>query len=453
MGRMASTIYISLVLVLSALIVPMGIDDKVEGVGEPDIIIQIAQPKQTVYVAPGQDGIVTFTGTVFAEIPYDPSIQYLIVQLHANAGGWPVSNPPALTFSRAQKQQSFTISVQVPIGTSSGGSYQLEVGGTWHYSPGVMSGEVDPAHAIIVIDQYYDYDLGSEDLFNEALRGEVIKPVIDVRNAGNGNDEISLEIVNTNDLYGSGIEALFSDDTVVVTENETVGITLFVKCGESMHKGSYPIEIKAHSAIAEERGEICPTETLTIYVDVVDMKSEPEPEPMSPVTLYPPVEKTHESLEIEWSEYTGSDFDRYAVYISESNDPGSGYPVDVISNKRSTILLIEDLEPDINYRLMVRTYNEMGDHADSNIISGRTLELPKEPEEPEEPDQPADSDETEEPVIEDPEIENNLEAGDLEQDSGSSSIIVVAVLLVIVLFVCIGLGVFFYIRAGKKKEE
>ena len=114
-GRTAIAIVIC--ILLSSIIIAVSDDNGVDGVGEPAIRIELAQTKQTAYAAPGQDGVVTFTGTVTATIPVSPNIQYLIVTLEADAGGWPVSVPPSLTFNRAITQQGFALSVQVPTGT------------------------------------------------------------------------------------------------------------------------------------------------------------------------------------------------------------------------------------------------------------------------------------------------------------------------------------------------
>ncbi len=253
----------------------------VNAVGEPEITIALAQAKQTAYVAPGQDGIVTFTGTVFAQIPWSPNIQYLVVDLYADAGGWPTSVPPSLTFSRAQKQQSFTLSVQVPTGTSSQSDQTVKVGGYWHYEPGMDGGEVEPTSALIFVKQYYGLDLSSESPFLEALVEETVETTVFVENEGNGDDEIQLDIANKQDLLDAGIQALFTDERVDVGYNETAEVGLFIKVDRYAAHRSYEIEIEGWSAQAEALGEISQVETLTIFLDVVTQKSyvEPEPEP------------------------------------------------------------------------------------------------------------------------------------------------------------------------------
>ncbi len=279
MGRRIEIIGMVVVLLLSAVAISIAMEEGADAVGEPDITIALAQAKQTADVAPGQDGIVTFTGTVFVEMPYAPNVQYLVVQLQADAGDWPVSVPPALTFSKAQKQQSFTMSVQVPIGTSSGGSYDLIVGGTWSYSPGVQSGECAPTSSLIFVKQYFSHDLNSDDLFKEALRGKVAQVEIGIENTGNGEDEILIEVVNSMDLLEEGIEPYFNDDTHIIPENESRTAILFLRVSESTHRGTREIDVQTYSKMGERLGEEYPIEDLTIFIDIVDQLSDPEPEP------------------------------------------------------------------------------------------------------------------------------------------------------------------------------
>jgi len=281
MGRPETTLLIGLLIFLAgtaALLTPQG---GVDAVGDPEITIALAQAKQTVYVAPGQDGIVTFTGTVFVQVPWSPNIQYLVVDLSADAGSWPVSVPPSLTFSKAVKQQSFTISVQAPIGAPADESHTLTVGGTWHYEPGMTGGQCEPATAIILIKQYYTCDLETKTPFIEALANERLDTSVLVKNTGNGDDEIQLEIANHEDLAIRGIDVYLSDSKVSVEYNETVETGIIIQVDRYAAHGPYDIEVKAWSAYMAQLGENPDPTSLTIFLDVVTEKSyvEPEPEP------------------------------------------------------------------------------------------------------------------------------------------------------------------------------
>lgn len=252
-----------------------------DAVGQPDIAVTINQPRQTAYVKPGQDGIVTFTGTVEVKIPWDPSFQYLVVELEADAGGWPVSNPPALIFSRQTTMRTFSLSVQVPIGTSSKTKGELVISGRWSYSPGILSGEVPPSTAIIVVDWYSQFDISCNDPIVEAERDDRVGISILVENEGNGDDRVRLEIENIEELNDKGITPILADYSVTVEEGKTGEAMLYVETDRRTSLDTYSIEIFGVSEACEDLGETSPTDRFTVYVDVVSQKkvTEPETEP------------------------------------------------------------------------------------------------------------------------------------------------------------------------------
>lgn len=265
----AST-FMMLLLIMGAMFVYIPKEDeKVDAVGAPAITIQLAQAKQTAYVAPGQDGIVTFTGTVFAQIPYSPNVQYLVINLQADAGGWPVSVPPALTFSRAQQQQSFTLSVQVPIETSQSTTGQLSVSGRWSYSPGIGGGTIPAATAIIFVKQYYQFSIGCEKPYVEVNPGQSLGFKLRLINEGNANDRLRVEILNLDKLADKGWTIQLSQDKFAVLEKQeqvlTVSVTTPVEW--NIWKNSVTtIRIRIISAQAEGLGEVSDIADYSLYV-------------------------------------------------------------------------------------------------------------------------------------------------------------------------------------------
>ncbi|MEA3559248.1 MAG: choice-of-anchor T family protein, partial [Candidatus Thermoplasmatota archaeon] len=244
-------------------------ENKVEAVGDPEITIELSQSKQGAYVAPGQDGIVTFTGTVYAEIPWAPNVQYLVVNLNAKCSDFPVSVPPALTFSKAQKQQSFQLSIQVPIGTSSMESYTLYVNGTWSYSPGVASGECDGATAVVFVKQYYDLDLGSDDPIVDCERPGDAVFVLQVTNTGNGLDEIGLELDDRDELADASVNVFLNDDSIRLDLGETKDVKIRVEVEDPARMGTFEVDVSAYSKIANDIGHPSEQDTFTFYLEVV----------------------------------------------------------------------------------------------------------------------------------------------------------------------------------------
>ena len=271
-GKMAfrASIFLMLVLLMGTMFVYLPKEkDTAEAVGAPAVRIEIDQTKQTAYVAPGQDGVVTFTGTVTATIPWSPNIQFLVVTLQADAGGWPVSIPPALTFNKATKQQGFKVSVQVPVETSQKTQGQLSVSGKWRYSPGTLGGTIDPATAIIVIKQYYQFSVGCEKPYIQVGPGSSLGFKIRLINEGNAADQLRVEVLNLDRLASKGWTIQLSQDKFSVPEKQekvlTVSVTTPVKWNIWKNEVD-TIRLRIISAQAERLGDISDIADYSLYI-------------------------------------------------------------------------------------------------------------------------------------------------------------------------------------------
>jgi len=221
-------------IVLATIIIPIfittdhviGNDTEKPFIGAPTITFVIDQEMVEVSVEPGSDGIGRFSGTVYCEMPPStPPGQSCIVQLNADAGGWPVQTPESMTFDRSHVEEDFAVSVQVPIETSQYTSAQLSISGRWSYSPGATAGTIPATTAIIRVLSY------SQPIVTAKARDDTI-PVgtwgdvtIEVTNAGNANDDIQLQVTDVPD----GVSAYFEEDTITVPEKDTKTVILKVK--------------------------------------------------------------------------------------------------------------------------------------------------------------------------------------------------------------------------------
>lgn len=246
----------------------------VSAVGEPDVEISLANPSATAYVAPGQECLVSFTGEVWVEAVWQPSIQYVMVELDADAGGWGVTTPPPLIFSRETKTQSFRITVQVPPETSTFTRGEVTIAGTWEYSPGRMSGDVEPVYATIHIHQYYSLELSCKEPVVQCCRGKSSDIDVTVYNEGNGPDKAHLEIANRDDLLDDNIDARFPTDVVDVPERQERALPFIVTIGSNTLRGEYSIIIEGYSAEAASYGQPHDIENLEMVIEVVREDSE-----------------------------------------------------------------------------------------------------------------------------------------------------------------------------------
>lgn len=272
LGKKAARASIFLILIILLGSIYMYIpkeDDEVDAVGSPAIRIVLTQTKQTAYVAPGQDGVVTFTGEVTAQIPWAPNIQFLVVTLQADAGGWPVSVPPSLTFSRSISVNNFALSVQVPVETSQKTQGQLSISGRWRYSPGTLGGTVDPATAIIVIKQYYQFSVGCDKPYVRISPGSSLGFKLRLINEGNSADRLVVEVLNLDRLASQGWTIQLSQDKFQVPEKQekvlTVSVTTPVKW-YLWKNGVDTLRLRITSAQAESLGDISDIADYSLYI-------------------------------------------------------------------------------------------------------------------------------------------------------------------------------------------
>jgi len=160
----------------------------------PDIRIEMDWTEVHSKVEPSMDGIVVFTGTCYCDIPDSVSDLYWVsFKISADAGGWPVSIPPALYFSKYQSYHEFTISIQVPIQTVASDKNIVRIGGIWEYEPSAGTGTVDPVKVNIIVDQFSSISLGTRDMIGKIPVGSWNNITLIASNFGNGEDLIHLE--------------------------------------------------------------------------------------------------------------------------------------------------------------------------------------------------------------------------------------------------------------------
>ena len=96
--------------------------------------------------------------------------------------------------------------------------------------------------------------------------------------------------------------------------------------------------------------------------------------PIFPVTLSPPTGITAGSMNLTWSQSTGSDFGRYELHMATHADfviDGSTLAAS-LTDEIVTVYNVTGLVEDTTYYFRVRVYNSGGLYADSNEVSGRT---------------------------------------------------------------------------------
>ncbi|MGA1792759.1 MAG: choice-of-anchor T family protein [Thermoplasmatota archaeon] len=208
---------------------------------DPNIWIKMDEYEKSVNVAPGEDGIVTFNGSVGIQFPNGtPENEICIVDLICECDGWPVSKPPILPFSLKSPEKEFKTSIQVPITTSSKVKNELVITARWSYDPDYRYGELEPVNCTVIVLPYADIKIGCDRPYQETDIGEWVIFRMNIRNEGNYDAVVDIEAVPDRD----NLEIEPMNLTIEVPEGETVVFSVRIRQKEGLSRVGY-IEMSA----------------------------------------------------------------------------------------------------------------------------------------------------------------------------------------------------------------
>ena len=222
--------------------------------------IYLDQSENAASVAPGQSGVVTFTGYVTCvQSGIGDGMQDILVSLTAAAGGWATTITPAtISFYQSNESQPFCIDVLVPPETSSSIRQELIVGGVSRVVPGATGKTLKEVKAMVTVDQFYYLDVNcTTPQITRGPGGSAVFDII-VVNKGNGQDNVRMEVADgQTDLDGAGITIIMGKTEFVVPEggNTTVTVSLYVPkdySGEQV----FMLKLKFYSYTALSMGEV-----------------------------------------------------------------------------------------------------------------------------------------------------------------------------------------------------
>jgi len=243
----------------------------------PVATITLDQSEQEAKVSPGETGIVRFTGQVEAQmIGPGSNFQMIVVSLYAECI-WPASISPTSMSFTAQNltPKNFEVIVKVPNFTSASITEELTVGGTVKTVPGVLSYSIPPTKGIINISPYSILNLSSDDPDKEALQGESLLYMLNIKNNGNSNAQVAVEIDDYMGLTDKGwiIRGPSEDFLIDEGKEDTVEIHVIVPNRASLR--TYQFVVNATSDAGPNATDF--TE-YTFFTDVVNRKTVVEPE-------------------------------------------------------------------------------------------------------------------------------------------------------------------------------
>ena len=169
---------------------------------QPIATISLDDNEQKAKVGPGDDGIVTFTGTVTVQmIGPGQNVQLIVAKLQADAG-WVTSITPSTMVFPAQNPSPipFTVVVKVPNFTSFSAPGEVVVSGTVNTNPGMLQSPIAAAKGIITIEPYYQLRVSCAEPYIEISPGDPLMFSVTIKNEGNSQDRISIDVPNQAEL-------------------------------------------------------------------------------------------------------------------------------------------------------------------------------------------------------------------------------------------------------------
>ncbi|MFW3146432.1 MAG: choice-of-anchor T family protein [Thermoplasmatota archaeon] len=229
---------------------PLLMSDSSDAVGyvpDPQYTIQIAEAKQSASIDKENGANLTYRGTVFVCMPWRPEMNYIVVNLTVDSGGFKATEVDQMTFTRAQRQMSFNFTVHVPAGTQAE-KHMLRVGGEWSTIPPMESGKMIPSASLLEVLPYSDVKIKDEETKNHIVKaGSSVDIGVCIMNNGNFKDEISWEMEpgSQNELRGRGWVVIWNSTSSWVDGFSEISPVLKLSIPGDEEPGIYTFEIKA----------------------------------------------------------------------------------------------------------------------------------------------------------------------------------------------------------------
>ena len=234
-------LFVIFLITLTIIIIP-----EMSIASQPSGEIILHQSEQVAEVGPGEDGIVNFTGEVKVNLTgIGKNVQMVVVSLTIEAP-WPASiSPTTMSWDPQETDvpKEFEAVVRVPNFTSATRVEEIIINGTIKTYPGALLSNLPSAKGIIRIAEYAMLTVSCWDPYIEALPGESVLFQLKVKNDGNAEASISMEINEIDDMVEQSwtFENDKSNFIIDKSREELVGITVSVPTNALINLNSFDV--------------------------------------------------------------------------------------------------------------------------------------------------------------------------------------------------------------------
>jgi len=214
----------------------------------------------------------TISGVVTCDmVGFGSTVSQVDVFLQAETQSWPALISPAqMKFDISNNEMPFTVVVKVPQETHCSERQTVTITGQWSAYPTGQTGEVPPEDAMILVDQYYSFDLKMDSSFVKASPGQEKELVATLHNRGNGENTFSIEVRNLDDLNNDDVMVTLSQSTMTLESDQEREFEIRVNLPSDIGPGVVSVVISAVSQ--GETGEIPGEKVIDVHlrVDMLD---------------------------------------------------------------------------------------------------------------------------------------------------------------------------------------
>lgn len=263
------TVVIILFINMSFLIIT--IPETAEAISTPYVEIRWAkgQEVQSVDVHPGASGLVSFCGTVSADlVSGSPDVK---VNLSASTDrGWPVIiTPEVMILWGGIEEKPFSATVKVTHEALQNEIGSITLGGEVILYPGNVRYGIRPITGSIKINQYYQYYMTSYQPSKQVTAGNKLGLNISINNIGNGVDIFELDLDNSDQLNKNDIKVRFLENFEVQPKKSAL-TDIVLKTSYQTKPGKYEIKFTLGSIYNETGKNILEQTNFTFTIFIKD---------------------------------------------------------------------------------------------------------------------------------------------------------------------------------------
>jgi hypothetical protein len=218
----------------------------------PNVYIELLEQNKTANVAPGDTGVVTFSGKVTVDM--NPVTRVVVSLMAEDTWGSAVVEPSTLLFA-SNGEQPFSVSVRAPKEASCNTVGEVRVTGRWRMYPGTLGGPCEPNEGvvgIINIAQYCRFSTSTDSSNIEITAGSDAKFTLNIHNEGNGLDSFNIEICNIEELESKGINVRINQILLELAEKQNGSVEISISVPDDMDCGKHDLDVIISSQLVAE---------------------------------------------------------------------------------------------------------------------------------------------------------------------------------------------------------